>query len=173
MQILFEWIFRGRNIPVLGKGEYLYQFIHADDLADACIKAAGRPGNAVFNIGATEFGTMRETLEGLIDHAGSISKIVNIPIKPAEVLMDLTTTLGLSPLAPYHSLMYGRSLYFDKTRARSDLGWSSRYSNLQMLCQSYSWYIQNRQKTLELDRSQSHHSGPVKQGILDLLSRIW
>ena len=45
-QILFNWIEEGRNIPVLGKGDNLYQFVHADDLADACLRAADRPGNA-------------------------------------------------------------------------------------------------------------------------------
>ena len=30
---------------------------------------AGRPGPAVYNIGAVEFGTMRETLQALVDHA--------------------------------------------------------------------------------------------------------
>ena len=34
-QILFEWIKKGKNIPVLGKGDNIYQFIHADDLAEA------------------------------------------------------------------------------------------------------------------------------------------
>src|SRR5262249_23642587 len=35
-QILFEWIREGYNIPVLGRGDNVYQFVHADDLADAC-----------------------------------------------------------------------------------------------------------------------------------------
>lgn len=43
-QILFEWIRQGYNVPVLGKGNNLYQFVHSDDLAEACILAAGRPG---------------------------------------------------------------------------------------------------------------------------------
>ena len=39
-QILFEWIREGKNIPVLGKGDNIYQFVHADDLADAIILAS-------------------------------------------------------------------------------------------------------------------------------------
>ncbi len=75
MQILFEWIRQGKNISVLGRGDNLYQFVHADDLADACIKAAARPGATTYNVGADRFGTMRETLEGLLAHAGTGSRV--------------------------------------------------------------------------------------------------
>jgi nucleoside-diphosphate-sugar epimerase len=66
MQILFEWIRQGAAVPVLDGGRNTYQFIHGDDLAEACLAAADRPGSADYNIGAAEFGTMRETLQGLI-----------------------------------------------------------------------------------------------------------
>jgi len=38
-QILFEWVRSGYNVPVLGRGDNRYQFVHADDLAEACIRA--------------------------------------------------------------------------------------------------------------------------------------
>ncbi len=44
-QILFEWIRTGYNVPVFGSGDNLYQFVHADDLAEACIPCRG-PGQA-------------------------------------------------------------------------------------------------------------------------------
>ena len=28
-QILFKWIKQGKNIPVLGQGDNIYQFVHA------------------------------------------------------------------------------------------------------------------------------------------------
>ncbi len=62
-QILFEWVRTGFNVPVLGRGDNLYQFVHADDLAEACILAADRAGPAVYNIGTDRFGTMRQGLE--------------------------------------------------------------------------------------------------------------
>jgi len=82
MQIIFEWVRRGRNLPVLGKGDNLYQFVHAADLADACLKAAQKKGPAEYNIGAAEFDTMRRTLEGLIAHARSSSRVVSLPMGP-------------------------------------------------------------------------------------------
>ena len=62
-QILFEWIRTGANVPVLGQGDNVYQFIHADDLADACIRASRRRGAGIYNCGTNRFGTMREVLE--------------------------------------------------------------------------------------------------------------
>ena len=144
MQILFEWVRRGRNIPVLGKGDNLYQFVHADDLADACVLAARRPGPEVFNIGAERFTTMRDTLEALTRHAGTGSRVVSVPLKPAVAAMKLTSALGLSPLVPYHALMYGRTMYFDVTKAKTLLGWSARFSNEEMFRDSYDWYLAHR-----------------------------
>src|SRR5882724_8426452 len=99
MQILFEWIRNGQAVPVLGRGNNLYQFVHADDLAAACLSAAKRQGATVYNIGAARFGTMRDTLAGLIAHAGTGSRVVSVAFRPAVTLMDWTSRLGLSPLA--------------------------------------------------------------------------
>jgi nucleoside-diphosphate-sugar epimerase len=170
-QILFNWVEEGRNIPVLGKGDNLYQFVHADDLADACIRAADRPGAAVYNVGAARFGTMRETLEALCAHAGTGSQVYSLPMGLAVAAMRLTSALGLSPLGPYHSLMYGRSLYFDVTRAKKELGWSSRYSNDDMLCESYDWYVAHKAEIARATDASPHRSA-IKQGVLALVRRF-
>lgn len=170
-QILFDWVEEGRNIPVLGTGDNLYQFVHADDLADACIRAAGRPGAAVYHIGAAEFGTMRETLEALCRHAGSGSRVYSLPMALAVLGMSVTSALGLSPLGPYHSLMYGRSLYFDISSAKRELGWQPHWSNAKMICQSYDWYIRHKEEVLR-HGGRSAHRSPVKQGVLALMKRL-
>ena len=169
MQIIFEWVRQGKNVPVLGKGDNLYQFVQADDLASACIKAADLKGPATYNIGAEDFCSMRQTLEGLIAHARTGSKVVSLPLGPAEVLMKFTGRLGLSPLGPYHTLMYGRSMYFDVTRPKEDLQWAPEYGNVEMFCQSYDWYLDNREDVLRRQGA-SHHRSPVNQGILKAVS---
>ena len=89
----------------------------------------------------------------------------------AVIAMNATSRLGLSPLGSYHSLMYGRSLYFDTNRAERELSWSPRYGNVEMLCQAYDWYVEHRDEVLTTSGA-SHHRSPVRQGILDLFSRI-
>jgi nucleoside-diphosphate-sugar epimerase len=165
MQILFEWVRQGKNIPVLGRGDNLYQFVHADDLADAAIKAAERPSPATYNVGASEFGTMRETLEGLVRHARTGSKVVGVPAWPAVAMMRVTSAAGLSPLGAYHWLMYGGSMYFDLERTKRELGWSPTYGNVEMFCDSYDWYVGHRDEVLSRHGA-SHHRSPVKQGVL-------
>ena len=85
---------------------------------------------------------MREALEHLCAHAGTGSRVEDVPMGLAVAGMQVTSALGLSPLGPYHSLMYGRSLYFDISRAKAELGWMPRYSNNEMLVDSYEWYCE-------------------------------
>jgi nucleoside-diphosphate-sugar epimerase len=170
MQIIFEWVRGGHNLPVIGRGDNLYQFVHADDLAEVCQKAAAKPGPAVYNVGAKDFCSMRETLQGLIDHAQTKSRIVSLPRHFTTFGMMVASRLGLMPLGPYHHLMYGRSMYFDLTRVRTELDWEPRYGNVEMFCQSYDWYLEHRDRVLA-STGASHHRSPVEQGILKWVSR--
>jgi len=171
LQILFEWVREGRNVPVLGRGDNRYQFVHADDLADACIRAAERPGFRIYHAGAAQFGTMREALEALVAHAGTGSRVRSVPMAPAVAGMRVASALGLSPLGPYHALMYGRSMWFDLSRARAELGWEPRWSNAAMLCESYDWYLAHRDEVLA-GAGASHHRSAVRQGVLGWVSRL-
>lgn len=171
MQILFDWVREGRNVPVFDGGHNKYQFVHADDLAEACILAGEKPGPRAYNIGADKFGTMRETLQALADHAGTGSKVKSVPSAPAVMGMKLTSALGLSPLGAYHSLMYGEDMYFSQERAHEELAWSARYSNEEMFCESYDWYLEHREEVLA-QKNASHHRSAVKQGVLDIFSRL-
>ena len=170
-QILFEWIRRGANVPVLGDGQNVYQFVHADDLAAAAILAGDRAGPRIYHCGAEQFGTMRETLEALCAHASTGSKVRSVPLTAATWGMRLTSALGLSPLGPYHALMYGRSMYFDISRAKAELGWQPRYGNREMFIESYEWYLRHREEVLS-SVGGSHHRSAVKQGILQLVGRF-
>jgi nucleoside-diphosphate-sugar epimerase len=170
-QILFEWIREGYNVPVLGHGDNIYQFVHADDLAEACTLAAEQPGPTIYNCGAARFGTMREALEHLCVHAKTGSKVRGVPMSPAVFLMKATSALGLSPLGAYHAMMYGRSLYFDISKAQRELNWQPRFSTDEMFAQSYDWYLANREKALQAHHT-SHHRSPVKQGILSLVKHL-
>lgn len=168
-QILFEWIKQGTNIPVLGNGSNIYQFVHADDLADACILAGIKPGSAIFNCGTDNFGSMRSVLENLCQYAKTGSRVTSVPMWPAIQAMKVTSALGLSPLGSYHAMMYGRSMYFDVSKAKHDLGWQPKYSNDEMFIDSYDWYLKNRSDVLSQSGA-SHHRSAVKQGALKILN---
>ena len=169
-QILFEWIKQGNNIPVLGKGDNIYQFIHADDLADAMILSSNpKIKSGIYNCGAEEYGTMRQVLENLCKYSNTGSKVISVPFKPAVAGMKISSSLGLSPLGSYHALMYGRSMYFDLKKAKKELSWLPKYSNDLMFQESYDWYCANRQQILYGNSHGSHHQSKVKQGVLGIV----
>jgi nucleoside-diphosphate-sugar epimerase len=168
--VLFEFVAEGAPVYVLGRGDNRYQFVHANDLADACLRAAGREKPATYNIGATEFGTMRETLQAVADHAGTGSRVRSLPAGVARSAMKAVAGAGLAPFAPYHWLLYSESLWFDTTRAQEELGWSPAHSNASALVESYEWFLAHR---AELGSTHgSHHQSPVKLGLLELLKRL-
>jgi nucleoside-diphosphate-sugar epimerase len=170
--ILFEWIRNGQNVPVLGKGDNRFQFVHVEDLARACMLAGDRAAPAVFNCGTDRFGTMRELLETVCRHAGTGSRVVQLPRGITLNIMRLTSRLGLSPLAEYHAMMYGQSMWFDISAAQSKLQWQPKYSNEEMILGSYRWYIDHRD-TLAAHGTASHHRSPLRQGILRVAGWLW
>ena len=165
--ILFEWIADGADVFVLGDGSNRYQFVHADDLAEVCLLAGDTPGPAVCNAGTDRFGTMRESLEALCAHAGTGSKVRSLPAGPAALGMKAAAGLHLAPFAPYHWLMYSKSLWFDIQHVKDALGWQPKYSNAEALADSYDWFLVNRASTA--DAGKSHHRTIAKQGALKVL----
>ncbi|MCU1360216.1 MAG: hypothetical protein JWN99_1505, partial [Ilumatobacteraceae bacterium] len=165
--ILFDWIADGADVPVLGNGSNRYQFVHADDLAAVSLLAANAPGPLVINAGTDRFGTMRESLESLCAHAGTGSKVRSLPARPTSLAMRAAAGLGLAPFAPYHWIMYSKSLWFDIEHAREALGWQPRFSNDEMFAASYDWFIANRAHTT--DAGASHHRTSTKQGALRVM----
>ncbi len=167
MAILFELVAEGAAVFVFDGGANRYQLVHADDLATACLAAGGRAGPADYNIGAAEFGTMRDTLEELCRAAATGSRVRSVPMAPARLAMRALSAAGLGPFAPYHWLLYGESLWFDTTRAQEELGWAPRHSNASMVIESYEWFLQHRDELSGEGRSQ--HQSPVKLGLLKAL----
>ncbi|MDF2751366.1 MAG: NAD-dependent epimerase/dehydratase family protein, partial [Gaiellaceae bacterium] len=71
-EILFDWIRDGRRIYTLGDGSNRYQLLAVEDLVEAIMLSASKrtAASQTLNVGAKEFGTVREDLQALIDHAG-------------------------------------------------------------------------------------------------------
>ena len=168
--ILFDWIADGCDPIVLGDGTNRYQFVHSDDLADVCIIAAQRSGPGLFNVGTDRFGTMRETLEALCHHAGTGAVVRSVPAAPAGLAMQLSATLGITPFAPYHWLMYSKSMWFDLEHLREQLDWTPTWSTDDMFAQSYDWFLQHRAQAA--DTEASHHRRTAKQGALQVVKRM-
>jgi len=168
-QVLYEWIYQGYNIPVLNDGRNIFSFVHADDLAEGCILASRRAGGETYSLGTDRFGTMREALEHLCAYAGTGSRVRSLPMAPVTVAMRICWSLGLSPLAPYHTLMYGKPMYYDISKAKVQLGWQPVFSNNEMFEDSYRWYLAHRDAVLHPTSKTSDHKSALRARALSLV----
>lgn len=167
-QILFEWISEGRNVYTIGNGNNLFQFVHAHDLMDAYMVALKAQQSLELNVGTKDFGTLREALENLIQHAQSDSRVVGLPAVPAISALKLADALRISPLAPWHYLTYHKPFYFD-LEPLSELGWTSNYSNDRMLSEAYDAF---KSKSVNTIGAKSPHRKAISGGVLNLLKKF-
>jgi nucleoside-diphosphate-sugar epimerase len=170
-EILFDWIREGRRIYILGQGHNRYQLLAVEDLVDAIVRAATVPEAArqTFNVGATEFGTVRSDLQALIDHADSTSRLRPVPVKPAELALRALELLKVSPLAEWHYKTAHKDSFVDVSRAQGVLGWQPRLSNREALIGTYDWYLANRER---VGSAGVTHRVPWNQQALGLLKRL-
>jgi nucleoside-diphosphate-sugar epimerase len=169
-EILFDWIREGRRIYVLGNGSNRYQLLAVEDLVEAIVRAGERDvAGEVFNVGATEFGTVRSDLEALIAHAGTRSRLRPIPARPAEVVLRGLELAKVSPLVEWHYKTASRDSYVDVSKAQRLLGWDATKSNVETLVENYDWYVANRGT---LERAGVTHRVPWNQQALRFLKKV-
>ncbi len=162
--ILFEWINKDQNVPILNNGENFYQFIHINDLNDAIFKSSLISGAEVFNIGAEKFGTMYETINSVILHAKSGSRIKDIDKNIFLNTAYFLSKINLIPLQEYHFKVYGKSVYFDISKAKKILNWQPQFSNTESIIASYDNYLLIKKELT--NNNHSPHNSILKKGLL-------
>jgi nucleoside-diphosphate-sugar epimerase len=169
-EILFDWIREGRRVPILGDGSNRYQLLAVEDLVDAIVRCFDAPVAAqALNVGAGRFGTVRDDLETLCEHAGSGARLRSIPARPAELVLRALELAHLSPLAEWHYRTAYRDSFVAIDKARELLGWEPQLSNAETLCATYDWYLAHRD---EMKSAGLTHRVPWDQRALGLLKRL-
>jgi nucleoside-diphosphate-sugar epimerase len=168
LAILFEFIDDNKTVWVVGDGSNRYQFIYAEDLATACILAAGFGKSDLFHIGSDDVKTLREVYDAVIRKAGSKSRVRGLPKGPTIAAMKLAYRLKMSPLGPYHYKMIAESFLFDTTRIKSRLGWRPTLTNEEMLLRAYQYYRDHRREIAER-KDVSAHRKQAEMGIIRLV----
>ena len=171
LSILYEFIYEGRKVWMLGDGSNRYQFIAAPDLIAALESAIGQTGFHLYNIGSDDVPTLRELYESVIHYAGTRARVARLPKAPAVASMRVLHMLGMSPLGPYHYKMLAESFVFDTSHIKHDLAWQPTKNNIQMLTESYQWYVDHYAEVYG-GGERSAHRQPVKLQALALLKRI-
>ena len=124
-EILFDWIRDGRRIYVLGDGDEPLPAARrrGSRRRRSPARATADVAGEVFNVGATEFGTVRSDLEALIAHAGTASRLRPVPARPAELALRALELARLSPLGEWHYKTASRDSFVDVSKAERLLGW--------------------------------------------------
>lgn len=168
--VLFDWVRRGKNIPIIGWGKNLYQLLHVEDLNEAIWLSSTLPEekvNDTFNIGAEKYGTMREDYQKLLDYAGFGKKVVGTPAKPLIMTLRTFELLGISPLYKWVYETADKDSFVSIEKAKKTLGWAPKYSNVDALTENYDWYLKNYKEYQ--GKTGVTHRTPWKQGILAVI----
>jgi nucleoside-diphosphate-sugar epimerase len=168
-ELLYDWAYCGRNFPVLGSGENRYQLLDVADLCQAielCARADPQRVNDTFNVGAKEFGTLRESFQAVLDRAGHGGRVIALPARPAIVLLELLKALRLSPLYPWIYQTAAHDSFVSIERIENALGFKARYSNRDALIRNYDWYVAHRAGIGSV--TGTTHRVPWKKGVLRL-----
>lgn len=146
-QILYDWIESGKHIPIIGDGSNRYQLLEVEDLAESIwlvTTLADDVVNDTFNIGATEFSTVREDVNAVCNYAQTGARAMGTPAGPIKAALRAFEKVGLSPL---YEWVYGtadKDSFVSVDKAREKLGWEPQYSNAEALIRSYQWYMDNK-----------------------------
>jgi nucleoside-diphosphate-sugar epimerase len=168
-ELLYDWAYRGRNFPVLGTGNNAYQLLDVEDLCEViyrCMQSDRDAVNDTFNIGAKEFGSLRESLQTVLDRAGHGGHVVSLPAGPAITALRMLERLHLSPLYEWVYETAGRESFVSIDRVAKRLNFIPRYSNRDALLRNYDWYVQHRQEYR--GRTGVTHRLPWKRGVLEV-----
>lgn len=166
--LMYEWAREGRDFPILGSGGNKYQLLDVEDLCTAIVLAGTLPAeraNDTFNLGASEFTTLREDFQAVFDAAGHQRRIRSLPVAPALWALRVLERVKLSPLYPWIYETVTEDSFVSIDKAKRQLGWEPVFSNKAALVRNYDWYCMNVDR---LGAAGVTHRVPWKQGALAL-----
>ena len=168
-ELLYDWACDGHGFPVLGRGDNRYQLLDVEDLCEViwlCLTRERAVVDDTFNVGAHEFGTMRDNFECVLGRAGHGRHVVALPQRPAVWLLRLLEALHLSPLYRWIYETAAHDSEVSIARLQSRLGFTPRHSNCDALQRNYDWYVAHRAEFR--GRSGVTHRVPWRHGVLAL-----
>jgi nucleoside-diphosphate-sugar epimerase len=172
--LLYDWALDGHRFPMIGSGKNRYQLLDVEDLCEAirlCFTLPEEKVNDTFNIGAAQFGRMKDDYQAVLDAAGHGKRIVGLPAAPAIWGLRLLEALHVSPLYKWVYETASKDSFVSIEKAQRELGFRPKYSNKDALLRNFEWYQQNRAQFAS--QSGISHRVPWKQGALGLAKRVF
>lgn len=172
-ELLYDFANTGHNFPVLGSGDNLYQLLDVEDLNQAVYLCATKPPDLVndtFNVGAAEFGSLRQSFQAVLDRAGHGKRIIGLPAAPAIWTLRLLEALHLSPLYKWIYETASKDSFVSIDRLTERLGYAPAHSNEEALIRNYEWYLANL-PSISAQAGVTHRV-PWKKGALALVRAV-
>ena len=155
---------------MIGSGKNRYQLLDVEDLCraiHACMILPKKVANDTFNIGASDFATMRQDYQAVLDEAGFGKRIVSFPAGPVIFALKILEALKLSPLYPWIYETASKDSFVSIEKAQQVLEFDPQYSNQDALVRNYRWYLDNKDNFTPGEGVS--HRLPWKQKALKLL----
>ncbi len=168
--LLYDWAKDGKNFPLPGSGNNLYQLLDVEDLCvviEGVLTKDAAIVNDTFNIGARKFGTVRQDFQAVLDAAGFGKKIIGFPEAPMKVGLAVLRALRLSPVYKWAYGTVSSESFVSIEKAEKVLGFAPKYSNADALLRNYKWYLDNMARFK--GQAGVTHRVPWNQGILKLV----
>ena len=167
--LFYDWSKSGKNFPMIGSGKNKYQLLDVEDLCQAIWLSLTKPSNLAndtFNIAASEFLSMQEDYQSVLNEAGFGKKIIPLPAKPTILALQILEKLRLSPLYKWVYETAGKDSFVSIEKAEGKLGFKPKFSNSDALIRNFRWFLKNYENFS--DQSGVTHRVPWKQGALSL-----
>lgn len=144
---LFRLIDVNLPIPIVGLAQGSFQFVAAEDCAQASVLAfrAGCP-NEVFNLCSERTHSVHHVLRGLIDHAGSASVLVPLPGFMLKKVLGIFELINRPLMQPEHYLSAGDRVNRSINKAQRILGFTPRYDDMDILLGAYAGFRASRRE---------------------------
>jgi nucleoside-diphosphate-sugar epimerase len=158
---------------MVGWGNNKYQLLHVHDLVRAIEMMFTLDENEVneeFNVGATEYGTMKDDFQAPIDEAGTGKRVVGTPATLTRFALRVLNKLDLSPLYRWVYETAHEDSYVSVEKL-CELGWQPEYSNKEALVDTYRWYLDSYEETL--NQTGKDHRVAWDQGALSTIKRVF
>jgi nucleoside-diphosphate-sugar epimerase len=126
--------------------------------------------NDEFNVGATEYRTMKEDFQAPIDEAGTGKRVIGTPAPLTRFALRVLNKLNLSPLYPWVYETAHEDSYVSVEKL-CNLGWEPEYSNQEALVDAYEWYLNNYDENK--NETGIDHRVAWDQGALDLVKEVF